>query len=189
MRTYSLFTSITVIALATASSASALSPQYKFSIVAKSGDTIAGRNLSSVCGPAINNSGTVAFTGELASGTGLFTKSQLLVETGDVVAGVTLTSIHFSSLLGFNCVLGFNDLGAVAFSGSFNPPQGPPPVNVMFTIFPSGEQLATFGGHNVAMPSINNAGQLVFYSTPGGSVPESWGRNSRRTGGLCQRPR
>jgi len=62
-------------------------------VLVKVGDTISGKTLTDLFfAPALNSSGTVAFTGVFSGGTGVFTQKELLVQAGDTISGRTLTS-------------------------------------------------------------------------------------------------
>jgi hypothetical protein len=62
-------------------------------LLVKAGDTIGSKTLTDlVFGPTLNSSGTVAFIGAFAGGTGIFSQKALLVQAGDTIGGQTLTS-------------------------------------------------------------------------------------------------
>jgi hypothetical protein len=80
-------------------------------VLVKTGDTIGGKTLTDLLfGPALNSSGTVAFTGTFAGGTGVFTQKAMLVRSGDAIGGKTLSSFGLPMI---------DDSGTVAFFGTF----------------------------------------------------------------------
>src|SRR5262249_23230807 len=79
------------------------SPVYVTSIVAKSGDTIGGKTVTSVASstgesPELNNNNQIAYEGQFAGGSAIFLDHSLVQQTGDVVGGVTLTNFGSISL-------------------------------------------------------------------------------------------
>src|ERR1041385_2496487 len=93
--------------------ASAYANDYTLQIVAKTGDTIGGKTLmvAPTCCISINNAGEVAFYAQFAGGSGVFTQTEAVAVTGDVVAGKTLLTPNLSVSL--------NNSGTVAFIGNF----------------------------------------------------------------------
>lgn len=127
---------------------------YKFSILAKTGDTISGEILTDFgyAAPQINDAGKVVFAGSFGSGaSGIFTPSQLLVKTGDPVDGITLSSIS-----GFT----INNRGTLVFSGSFSGGSG------IFTpsraLARTGDNIDGIGLNSPQSFAINDGDELVF---------------------------
>ncbi|ODS29939.1 MAG: hypothetical protein SCARUB_04958 [Candidatus Scalindua rubra] len=89
-----------------------------FTIIAKSGDTIAGKTLASVGlnTATLNDNGVAAFWAGYSGNSleGIFTQSSLLVKEGDTIGGKTLTDI------GDSIKLSLNNNNNVAFKGSFS---------------------------------------------------------------------
>ena len=156
--------------LAALPQADAASPGYQFTIVAQPGDTIAGKTLTSVSTPLINNVGTLVFSGSFAGGSGIFTPTDLLVKTGDTIAGKTLTSIT-----GFR----LTNTGIVAFLGSFGEGSAiftPSQILVQTGDVIAGKTLLRFPQSpiNNALPfDINDAGTFVLRADyqPGPILP------------------
>ncbi|MBV8706031.1 MAG: hypothetical protein JO028_02490, partial [Acidobacteriaceae bacterium] len=96
----------------------AANPGYRFTILAKTGDLIDGHTLTTIGSGefdlALNNTGEVAFRGFFGTypffDEAIFTPSQFLVGTGDVVGGYALQSID---------KLALNNSGTLLFVGSF----------------------------------------------------------------------
>ena len=130
-------------------------------MLAGSADLIAGQTPTSFGPPAINDRGTVAFqswfSGRIA--TAILTPTATLVQTGDTIAGKTLTNLFFAPAL--------NSDGTVAFVGVFSGGTG------VFTQKDllveagdkiGGQTLTTFG-----YPVISDNGVVAFFATyPGG---------------------
>src|SRR5262249_4274857 len=99
--------------------------------------------------------GTVAFISFLSGGAGIFTRSRLLVQTGNVIGGKTFTQ--------FESGLKMNDSGTLAFIAGSSFPFGP---NGVFTqsasVLYSGDTLAGKTVQTVAFPAINNKGHIAF---------------------------
>jgi hypothetical protein len=150
--------------------AQAAAPGYKFTLLAQTGEIIAGKTLTSVGTPAINNAGTVVFLGSFSGGSGIFTPSELLVKTGDTIGGRRLTGFSGSGFPGYDWTLAISDAGAVFFLGSFSGSLG---------IFTPSELLVqpgdTIAGKTIidffsppaegSFFSINREGKLVFAAT------------------------
>jgi hypothetical protein len=76
----------------------------------KTGDTIDGKQLSSVSSPALNSNGDLVFLGGFAGGSAIFNQTNALVKTGDTINGQPIFSFYRG--------LSFNGNGAVAFQAS-----------------------------------------------------------------------
>jgi hypothetical protein len=76
----------------------------------KTGDTIDGKQLSSVSSPALNSNGDLVFLGGFAGGSAIFNQTNALVKTGDAINGQPIFSFYRG--------LSFNGNGAVAFQAS-----------------------------------------------------------------------
>jgi hypothetical protein len=76
----------------------------------KTGDTIDGKQLSSVSSPALNSNGDVVFLGGFAGGSAIFNQTNILVKTGDAINGQPIFSFYRG--------LSLNGNGAVAFQAS-----------------------------------------------------------------------
>ena len=155
-------------------SAKAAGPGYTFTILAQTGNTIAGKTLTSVGPPAINNAGTVVFLGGFSGGAGIFTPSDLLVQTGDTISGKTLTDFGAisNSGAGYQWDLAISDAGTVFFLGSFSGGLGiftPSQLLVQPGDTVAGETMVDFYSQSSAAPgslfSINRNGDLVFAAT------------------------
>ena len=72
---------------------------------------IGGKTLTFIGNVGINNSGNVAFHAGFAGGEGIFTPTSLLVEVGQAIDGVVLTSI--------GGLEGYTNTGHTIFSGGF----------------------------------------------------------------------
>jgi hypothetical protein len=95
------------------------SAQCEFTILAKTGDTIGGKTLTDIVytKPGLTNLGTVVFNASYSGGSGIFTQNGLVVKTGNVIDGLTLTG--FDANLANN-VASINDNGEIAFFASFS---------------------------------------------------------------------
>jgi hypothetical protein len=86
-------------------------------LLVKIGDTIAGKQLNSLSSPsAFNNHGEIIFTAGFATSaspfaSGIFTQDRLVVKTGDVIGGKTVTGLQPAVL---------NDRGVIAFAADFS---------------------------------------------------------------------
>lgn len=131
-------------------------------LLVQAGDTISGETLTNIVDQsgraqlAINNAGTVAFVGDFAGGTGIFTPSTVLVKTGDVIDGKTLLSIGY-----FENGIGINDTGTVVFSATFTP------FEYLYAnqgegIFTNSTLVEADVLRQLYNPQINNAGTIVF---------------------------
>jgi hypothetical protein len=119
------------------------------------GDIIAGKTLTVMSCPALNERGELVFFGGFAGGSGLFTPSRLLVATGGVIDGKTLTSVNCPAL---------NNRGTLAFAGSFAGGSG---------IF-AGSRLMVATGDLIegktltgflSTPAINKTGTVAFLAS------------------------
>ena len=68
----------------------AAEPAYTLTVLAQTGSVIGGKTLTDIGPPSIGNSGKVVFWGGFAGQAGIFTRSQLLVKTGDIIGGKTI---------------------------------------------------------------------------------------------------
>ena len=137
--------------------------RYRLRILAKSGDVIDGRTLTTVALPlSMSHNGRVAFTAFFPGHLGIFTRSRVLVESGDVISGLTLTGIGSFAT---------NDSGTLAFlgqSGGFLGPTG------AFTrsrlIAGTGDTIDGKTLTEVGAVTMNERGRIVFMgSFPGGT--------------------
>jgi hypothetical protein len=131
-------------------------------LLASSNDLIAGQRPISFGPPAINDRGTVAFqswfSGRIA--TAIVTPTELLVKTGDTIAGKTFTDLFFGPAL--------NSAGVIAFVGAFSGGTG------VFTqrdlLVQAGD---TIGGQTLTSfgyPVIGDSGIVAFFAAyPGGA--------------------
>jgi len=135
----------------------AISSNHTFAIVAERGDMIDGVMLDDAEDPSLNNmGGVVAFEGEPAGGSIIFTLTDEIARNGDTIDGETLNSNPNDPDI--------NDLGVVVFEASFD--DGGTTVNAIFTqtdlIAAEGDTVDGKLLDNVADPSINNDGTVVF---------------------------
>jgi len=79
-------------------------------MLVKTGDTIDGKQLSSVSSPALNANGDLAFLGGFTGGSAIFNQTNALVKTGDTIDGQPIFSFYRG--------LSLNANGAVAFQAS-----------------------------------------------------------------------
>ena len=133
---------------------------FQLSVIAKSGDTVAGQHILAVFSPVINDTGTVSYEANFGTSSGgIFTATALLVQDGQSLGGVSLSPIV--SPMG-----GMNSTGTVVFSA-----QGSRALFTQSSVLVksgdviSGKALQTFFGS-----SINDSGTVAFYAiTTGGS--------------------
>ena len=95
----------------TAATMSAQAAQYDFQVVARTGGSIDGYTIVNFNEPALlNDSGEVVFSATHSGGQGIFTPTQALVKTGDMIDGKQLTSVSSPAL---------NASGNLVFLGGF----------------------------------------------------------------------
>jgi len=144
-----------------------------FAIVATVGTQIGGKTLTSITtGLSINDLGTIVFQGEFPGGEGIFTPSQLLVATGDTVAGKQI--LFLRDILTGRVRPAINNNGTVLFDAIVS--GGPFPA--LFTLSPNQLLSLPAGGGPgpgslvaISAVAINDAGQISFRGEfPGGST-------------------
>lgn len=123
-------------------------------LLAKAGDKIGGRTLTSFGLPAINNNGTVAFVGSSLSGAGIFTQTAVVATSGESIEGLTLSSFGPPAI---------NDSGTVAFQSWLS-------GKIATAIFTPTAVLVkvgdTIGGKTLTdlffAPALNSSGTVAF---------------------------
>ncbi len=136
------------------------------SVLVTPGDTIGGVKINGFGnGPFLNDMGTVAFHGNIASGgSGIFTQNSIIAKPGDIIEGLTLTDVGSDPAL--------NDVGTVVFYGTYSGGSG------LFTqhsvIAKTGDVIGgkTISGFiwsatTTTNASVNDAGDIAFYATFG----------------------
>src|SRR5262249_45095169 len=130
---------------------------YSFAILARTGDTIAGKTLMFVGFPTINDSGTTTFLGVFAGGHGFFTPSSLVVHTVNAIGGRTLTFLDNPAAI--------NNGGTLGFHAHFSGGEG------IFTLdrplVQTGDPIAGQTVQAFALPGINSSGTVAFLATCG----------------------
>jgi hypothetical protein len=123
-------------------------------VAARDGSTtIAGKTITNFYSGMfdMSNSGTPVFGGVLSSGGGLFTPTQLLVETGQVIGGQTITGFSEPSL---------NSNGQLAFRGFFPGGQGIFSENAL--LVETGQTIAGKTITDLGTPQLNDQNDLFF---------------------------
>ena len=141
--------------LAALASGPALAQSYRFRVIARTGDTIAGYELTGVvAAPSLNKRGAVAYGAEISGGVGLFINdTTLVVKTGDTVGGQTINFLTEPSI---------NNRGRVAY-GSFV--SGHPAIFLDDTTYVSGPGSVVAGKKLVGAtdePKLNDDGAVVY---------------------------
>ena len=142
----------------------ALPVSYTLAVVAKTGDTIAGRTLTGfhlpsfgLNAPAINTNGRVAFYATYTQGNfggeGIFTPTSLVLMTGDVVSGQTVEGIGFVPAL--------NDRGTVAVRCRLSS-QSFALYTPTILLVKTGDSIGGQVLADVGPPAINNNGTVAF---------------------------
>ena len=152
-------------------------PDYNFSIVALSGQTIDGLLLAPAFGYqiCINDPGEIVFIGSYMISPGnfnsaVFTPQHVIAKTGDIVDGEPLTNFG-------GC--GLNNYGALLFGGGLPSgygglflKQGPLPAKRLVT--GGSQKIDGFEMKFIENMAINDFGEIVFsanYAGPNGSMP------------------
>jgi hypothetical protein len=131
-------------------------------LLAKTGEAVAGVTMASFGPPAINDRGTVAFQGWFLGwkATAIVTPTTVLVKAGDTIDGKTLTDLFFGPAL--------NSSDTVAFVGAFTGGTGiftQKALLVRSGDTVGGQKLTSFG-----LPVIDDRGTAAFLATyPGGA--------------------
>lgn len=119
----------------------------------KTGDTIDGKQLSSVSSPALNANGSLVFLGGFAGGSAVFNQTNTLVKTGDTIGGQPIFSFYRG--------LSFNGNGAVAFQASTGTSY--PAGSAVFVTSPDGSsKLLIAPGQSVNGKSVSAIGTPVM---------------------------
>jgi hypothetical protein len=161
-----------VIAMAWTVGTDAAPITYTLTVAAKTRDTIGGKTLTGfklpslgANSPAINGRGNVAFYATYSEGIyvgeGIFTPTDLVVETGKTICGQTLYGIGFAPAL--------NDSGTVVFQGLLSSQTLAILTSTMF-LAESGHKI---GGHtptSFGVPAINNNGTVAFLGSFSGGT-------------------
>jgi hypothetical protein len=132
--------------------------QYALSVVAKVGNTIDGKTLTSVDSATINSAGEITFRGGFSGGKGLFGPDGLIVETGDVIDGRSINDIGAFAV---------NDVGDLTFFASFGGVEGLFTKNALLAEPGTNIGGLTITGFGPAFsiitaPTINNFGTVAF---------------------------
>lgn len=127
----------------------------------KTGDTIDGKQLSSVSSPALNASGNLRFLGGFAGGSAIFSQTNALVKTGDTIDGQPIFNFYRGLSLNGNGELAFQASTGTSF----------PTGTAVFVTCPDGNsKLLISPGHSVegktlsaiGTPVINDQGIIAF---------------------------
>lgn len=144
----------------------AQTPQYDFQVVAKTGNSIGGNTIVNFNEPALlNDSGQVVFSAAHTGGQGIFTPTEALVKTGDVIDGKQLTSVSSPAL---------NAGGNMVFLGGYA--GGSAIFNQSNALVKTGD---TIGGQSIFSfyrgLGFNNNGAVAFQASTGTSFPAGTG--------------
>ena len=117
---------------------------------------------------AISDAGTVFFLGSFSGGLGIFTPFESLVQTGDIIAGKTITDF-FSSYDYEGPFFSISHEGKLVFAATFKP-YAPRPYLGGEAIFSRSELVAQADPSLIEFysPVINDAGMVVFGVDDGG---------------------
>jgi hypothetical protein len=141
---------------------SAQAAQYDFQIVAKTGTSIGGYTIFNFNEPALlNDNGQVVFAAMHSGGQGIFTPSEALVKSGDIIDGKQLSSVSSPAV---------NGNGGLVFLGGFA--GGSAVFNQTNALVKSGD---TIGGQPIFSfyrgLSFNQDGAVAFQASTGTSYP------------------
>ena len=134
------------------------SGSYTRKIVAMSGNTISGKTLINVGQPTLSNKGQVAFIAFSPGLVGVFTPERLVAQTGDVIAGATLTGIAGPPAIG--------DKGRIIFNAATN--RGTGIYSSTAAIVETGDRIDGKLLTNIGPAQMSGTGDLAFLSEFGG---------------------
>lgn len=141
-----------------------LNPNYDFTIVAISGQTIDGLQLTPAFGgqPCINDSGEIVFTGSYMIspgnfGSALFTPNHVIVKAGDQIDGQVLINVGLCSLNNYGELLFIG--GEQSGQSALFEKQGPSPAELVVA---SPQKIGGLELHQFLSFSVNDAGKIVF---------------------------
>jgi len=120
--------------------------------IVKTGDTIAGKQLTFITSPSLNQAGEVAFLGGFSGGSGIFTPSRLLVQTGDAIDGATIFNFYSG--------ISYNAGGSVAFEAATG--TGYPTGTADFLTSSQGSSLLISTGQSVQDKTLSGIGTPVL---------------------------
>ncbi|MCU1237911.1 MAG: hypothetical protein JWP63_5878 [Candidatus Solibacter sp.] len=137
-------------------------------LVAKVGDVIAGKTLSFLSSPVLNNKGEIVFASAFApNGVGIFTPHSILVQPGDVIGGKALMVISGDTPM-------LNDHGDIAFLAQFSSGTGIGIFTQNALLVKIGDTIAGKQITSLSPPSaLNKHNEIVF--TAGFGTPFTYG--------------